>query len=82
MEDSGEERGESIDEKTNKKPIQGNKKIRIKQQESLMFETVKGVRQRCILSPLLFTTVLDEVIKEAKTQAQQYRIWKKSKYQK
>lgn len=46
--------------------------VRTRHETSKMFETSSGVRQGCILSPLLFTVVLDDAIKEAKKEVKQY----------
>ena len=40
--------------------------VRTNNDEFREFKTRKGVKQGCVLSPLLFSAVLDEAIKEAK----------------
>lgn len=46
--------------------------IRVKQEAVTMIEATKGVRQGCIPSPLLFLVVVNELIKNTKTQAKQH----------
>lgn len=52
--------------------------VRTKNEKSDMFRTKDGLRQGCVLSPLLFALILDEAIKTAKTNIKEYFVgrWK------
>jgi hypothetical protein len=52
--------------------------VRTSNTRSEEFETSRGLRQGCILSPMLFNIVMDEVMKESKHKVKQFQIgyWK------
>lgn len=55
--------------------------IRLKHETSEVLETTRGLRQGCVLSPLLFSIILDDVIKECKKETKSYILgnWKMEK---
>lgn len=55
--------------------------VRIQNEESKIFQTKTGLKQGCVLSPLLFSVVMDKAVKEAKVNMKKFNIgnWKMEK---
>lgn len=48
--------------------------VRTRNEESSEFVTTRGLRQGCVLSPLLFALIMDDVVKECKKVTRKYKI--------